>query len=55
MCGSLEWLGVLIEAIDRSTLHDWISKLTDGNGFGLERFTAGYSVYMPPARVYRTV
>jgi hypothetical protein len=47
MCGSLEWLGVLIEAIDRSTLHDWISKLTDGNGFGLERFTAGYSVYMP--------
>jgi hypothetical protein len=39
--------GGLIEAIDRSTLHDWISKLTDGNGFGLERFTAGYSVYMP--------
>jgi len=35
-----------MKAIDRSTLYDWISKLTDGNGFGLERFTTGYSVYM---------
>lgn len=47
MCGIMVWQGGSNERIDRSTLRNWISILTDGSGFGLERFAAGYRVYMP--------
>lgn len=56
MLPHIEWLGRLIEAIGRSTLHDWTAMLTDGNMFGLERFTAVLSVdTLCLARLYRDV
>jgi hypothetical protein len=52
----MEWLGGLIEVIDCKTMHDWTPMLTDGNLFGLKRFTAVYNVDMPRlARVCRYV
>ena len=56
MLPHIEWLGGLIEAIDRSTLHDWTPMLTDGNTIGLKRFTAVLNVDTPClARLYRDV
>lgn len=48
MLPHMEWLGGLIEAVDRSTMHHWTPMLTDGNTLGLERFIA---VLLDPCRV----